>query len=185
MVCSDDSLLELLPMPGWLLRRDGVIEKTNALASSLARRMPGVLSVTGRLRRIGSLEIKPELIERLEPGASLRHTVALAGDKVEFLRATVHFMASGAGTISVLAILLMHTSDAEDDETWFALLAARFGLTRTETSVFALLTANADVRDIAQAHAIGAATVRTHLRALRDKTGRRSQVELVRLGLGR
>ena len=51
--------------------------------------------------------------------------------------------------------------------------------------VLALLVEGKAVAAIAEALGIGKVTVQTHLRSLGEKTGRRSQVDLVRLGLGR
>lgn len=185
MVLHDEGTLNALPMPGWLLRPDCLIEWANPSASKLARNTPGDVSAVGFVRRIGSLELSPTLMDSVEREGHRRQVVALTIDRRDPVRATAHLTRCSVPTGSVLLVLVSDTSDPQDDEAWIALLARRFELTRTEASMLSFLTAGADAHDLAQAHGVAIVTVRTHLRSLREKTGRRSQLDLLRLGLGR
>lgn len=57
--------------------------------------------------------------------------------------------------------------------------AKKFGLTKRELEVLALLIDGARSRDIAQKLAIGEATAIFHVRGLKEKTGSRTRLELI------
>jgi DNA-binding CsgD family transcriptional regulator len=61
------------------------------------------------------------------------------------------------------------------------MLQRLFGLTAAEATVMAEIAAGARPAEIAEASGRSLETVRTHLKALYDKTGAKSQADLVRL----
>jgi DNA-binding CsgD family transcriptional regulator len=62
-----------------------------------------------------------------------------------------------------------------------ATLAGLFGLTPAEAALAAAIAAGRGAQDHARRRGIGKETLRSHLAAVRRKTGCRSQVELVAL----
>lgn len=61
----------------------------------------------------------------------------------------------------------------------FDRLRVQYRLTSAELEVFALLLQGCSVKQIATLRGVGVATVRSQINALFDKTGRRSQRELI------
>jgi DNA-binding CsgD family transcriptional regulator len=96
-----------------------------------------------------------------------------------FLMMILRTMASGNGQPEVLVV----TTEQLWPETVSSLLARVFALTRAEIEVVRLLTAGETVASIARATKRCAGTVRCQLHAILEKTGTRSQAEIVRLAM--
>ncbi len=184
--------LELLPHPCVVLQADRTIDHANGAARRAFGRWLHTASL--KLRSVGDAD--EALLERMlrgaELGLGLRSMVGLE-DSAErgLVRATLHAVPvrdSGWALSwpTAAALLLLHCDDDDGERRWIeGHLARRYRLTPTECRVLVLLAAGHEVPSIASRLEVGLETVRTHLRSLREKTGRRSQSHLLRLAMGR
>jgi DNA-binding CsgD family transcriptional regulator len=103
-------------------------------------------------------------------GVSLRwpgHPVALRG--------TLHRLPGDEGGVALLLALSLPSGAGQDLATY----AQAFQLTPAEQRVLSLLVAGADTAGAAVILGVSTSTVRSHLRALRRKTGQHSTVALL------
>lgn len=182
-VASD--VLQLLPMPAWLLREDGTVLCMNAPADSLHRSGSRALLLGHRLHRVWDLPAE-RLLAALKDallgiGAELplslgAHHATLrvlpVGQSHELLCAWPH----------ARALVLLETVPVRE-ASHLERLAAEHGLTPREREVLGRLAAGKSVTAIAEELEISRATVRTYLQGLFEKTGCRRQAALVRLVL--
>lgn len=184
-----------LPHPCWVLRADQRVDFANKAADAATRSGDGVATTGDRLVRIGDLDEGGlrSAIEGARLGQGHHGLVAYQARRGATLgRATVHVLPIHASPFyaatwpHAVALLLLELPPAPDDSVWIGThLAPHYHLTPSECRVLELLVAGRSVPSIADALGVSTVTVKTHLRGLRDKTGRRTQADLVRLGLGR
>lgn len=79
---------------------------------------------------------------------------------------------------------LVQTAELAWPRGFDAVLRHHFQLTAAEVAVLRSIILGSSVKDIAERHERSEGTVRTHIHALLQKTGTRSQIELVRMALG-
>jgi DNA-binding CsgD family transcriptional regulator len=185
-----ESALATLPQPTWLLRADCTIDYSNPAAEALTQRRGVVRVRAGRLMSVG-------VPGDADLGSAARE-VATSGIGCD--RAVLFDEAGRAGVLRLAplthespfriawpdaAVLLQLETAARGDATQLVkLIARRFKLTASERDVLERLAGGDDVYAIARQRACSTVTVRTHLRALFDKTGLRRQADLVRLAHG-
>ncbi|HMN83570.1 MAG TPA: helix-turn-helix transcriptional regulator [Burkholderiaceae bacterium] len=138
--------------------------------------------------RIGSLglaELKA-LIRVAKSGGS-GMAIAAAADKQMVLRATGVAESTPVGHAwpQAAALLTVEAACEGDQHEWLRHLARRYRLTPMEQVVLRRIGMGETVDAIAVELGVLPSTVRTHLNALFDKTGRRRQSQLLRLALGR
>lgn len=181
-----EAALDSLPQPSWLLRPDGALEHANRAAHAL-NRTPGTWRLRGRgLVGLGDLA-QPALLAALHQARSTRASVELGACLPDGRRGVLRvaplypdspFLISWP-RVGALAMLEPHTATPRPE--WLVALGRRYGLTGAEQDILVRLAGGETVRSIAAARRCSTVTVRTHLRALFDKTGARRQAELVRL----
>lgn len=117
---------------------------------------------------------------RAPPAAdpSRRLTVRLMTPEGEPAPADLAMMPARAGQAPALLLRSFEMTLSPEAR---AVLTARFRLTEAETEVMQNLLGGRDAADIARARRTSVATVRTQIRSIREKTGARSQLDLVRL----
>lgn len=184
----DAALLDELPQCLWLLRADGGV----VLANRAARALPAARVAQGLLLRLGTLE-RDSLLQRI--GHALAGRGAAQRQRFEF----GYPVRSGWWQVSALApgsmlrarfpqARVLATADTAGqpahDRPPLQRLQQRYALTAAEAAVLDLLGQGLPVSDIAVARGVSPVTVRSHLRALFDKTGLRRQAALVRLVAG-
>lgn len=188
--------LAALSHPCLVIADDRRIEYANAGAIAAAGR-EGWLGVRlGRLHRLGDADadvIEKRLFDAAH-GRGGRLAVAFRGgtESLDPVRAVCHVVPMRDSGLArswprgIALLVISVTPTDEEDRDWIhGPLARQYRLTTTECRVLTLLTRGDEVPTIAARMRIAPLTVRVHLRSLREKTGRRSQVQLVRLGLGR
>ena len=187
--------LHQLPHPCWILRSDHRIDFANAAAEATMGTGAWLGVSSGRLVRVGDLAeaALQSAMRTATQGSSHHGLVAYQRDSSASLsRAVIRILPIKASPLyaatwpHAVAMLLLELPPTPDDHAWIRQhLAPHYRLTPNECRVLELLVAGRSVPLIADALAVTGVTVRTHLRGLREKTGRRSQADLVRLGLGR
>lgn len=187
--------LDQLPHPCWVLRSDHHVDFANREAESALGTSAWLRVLGGRLVRVGDWD--KEALRSAIHGALLgksHHGLVgyRSGPTAPLERATLRVLPIHASPLyaatwpQAVALLLLELPTLPDDGVWIqAHLAPQYRLTPNECRVLELLVAGHSVPQIAGALGVSDVTVRTHLRALREKTGRRTQADLVRLGLGR
>lgn len=190
-----ESGLELLPQPCFALRKDGTIDFMNDAAAVATRSGIDVSIVAGRLVGIGALQSDrwSATLRRVATGLAVRQVFAVDhGSPARLVRAVASALPLRHAATHALAwphasvLLILELPDVRDDQAWIEQqLAVRYRLTPTEAAVLDLLTQGHEPRGIADQLRVTELTARTHLRSLREKTGRHSLASLVRLGLGR
>jgi DNA-binding CsgD family transcriptional regulator len=83
----------------------------------------------------------------------------------------------------LLTLVLPEVEHPAAVQSWLNALGRHHGLTGAEVRVLGLLAGGQDAAAMASSLGVSLATIRTHIRALFDKTGVRRQAELVRLAL--
>lgn len=189
-----ESHLDHWPLPCWVVRADGWIEFANQAALAQLRTAPWVRVATGRLSRIGTLATASltALVQQASSGVGAQTTLAYPVAAGQHLaRASLRAVPiKGAPLFATMwpqaAALIVLELERHDDRDWIrSHLAPHYKLTDMECRVLEHLAGGQEPGAIGERLGISVVTVRTHLRALREKTDRRSQVELVRLALGR
>lgn len=187
------SALNALPMPAFIMRADGHIVFANSGAEELLRASALIKQANGFLveaGHLGATELQGlfaqamigkgriDLIAR--DGSNIRRVTLLATSIRE-----VPFYAQAWPRACALLTVLDSTRAPEDEEQWLLSLAGHFRLTAMERLVLRRIGSGSSVEEIAHERGVIPATIRTHLTALFDKTGRRRQSDLVRLVHGR
>jgi DNA-binding CsgD family transcriptional regulator len=184
------AVLESVPWPVWVCRRDGWIDYANAAGRSAewplvadAGRLVGRCNAdSGALR-----QALQRVAEQGEPCTLALHSEGgeLVSVRLVGLGQSAAF--AGAWPESV-ALLTPQAAGLQARESGIGAvlqrLAERFSLTRRETIVLGDLAQGLTVAEIAERRHVEPVTVRTHLRSLFDKTEHRRQAELVRLVVG-
>lgn len=181
--------LDAVPVPVLILGAGVQVDFSNAAARSLLLRSGSWIQQTDDVvRRIGRLdgsELKTRIRETQASGSSV--AVTTADEKRIILRfscvtGSAPFVKTWPDAAALLTIDAPQKPD--DDREWLHHVSQRFRLTQAERTVLERIGSGATVDEIAFEQGVLASTVRTHLAALFDKTGRRRQSELVRLVLG-
>ncbi|WP_428423114.1 helix-turn-helix transcriptional regulator [Methylibium sp.] len=184
-----EGALDALPQPTWVLREELTIEHANRCARELMVSAPWLRAGARRLMRIGDLDSGTlhQAVRAADAGGGRLLVAALpmAGR----LRRAVLRIAPLAGAAPYAtawplahALLTIELPPPDDVTTlWQARLAKHYGLTPAETRVLERLCTGLSPRDVADEMRVTYATVRTHLRALFDKTGCHKQSDLMRL----
>lgn len=115
------------------------------------------------------------VIPRSDGGASLYATVSKIDDSVSPSRFPLSEL--------VYAVVFLN-DPSETYETHSEMLQRLFGLTRTEAGIMAAYADGSSAPTIAQMVGRSLETVRSHLKSIRNKTGVRTQAEIVRLVAG-
>lgn len=183
------AVLDAVSVPILVLGPEAQIEFSNAAGYTLLARSGTWLdSEREALVRIGSLglaELKA-LIGAARTGGS-GMAIAAAADRQMVLRATGVAESTPVGHVwpQAAALLTVEAAHEGDQHEWLRHLARRYRLTPMEGVVLRRIGMGETVDAIAVELGVLPSTVRTHLNALFDKTGRRRQSELLRLALGR
>ncbi len=180
-------------LPCWIVRADLGVDFANPAACHAAGAAPW-LRVNDRLQAIGDAgdeRLRALVAEANRGQARAAVFAAQRGPGVGLLRGHLHVAPVRITPLyaqawpRAAALLTIGVPEHDDGDWIHHHVAPRYGLTPAECKVFVALMAGAAPAAIASALGVHLHTVRTHLRALRDKTDRRSQLALVRLGLGR
>lgn len=184
-------------MPGAALLLDGQgrIVHTNPAAESLLRRNDGLeIAVDGGLRLAAAVSTETHTLSR-----AIQTAVSVAAGADQRLAAPLRLTRpSGQAPLIVLlaplpppafalwqimggARVLVMIADPEAPPRHIGALRAAFGLTVAEARVAALAGSGLSAPQVAVKLGVSLATVKTHLSRCFDKTGVRSQAELVRL----
>jgi len=83
----------------------------------------------------------------------------------------------------LLTLVLPDADTPTAIQSWLSALGRHHRLTGAEVRVLGLLAGGQDAAAMASSLGVSVATIRSHIRALFDKTGVRRQAELVRLAL--
>lgn len=189
-----ESALDQLPMPAWIVRADHRIEFANGAALLAGRDCRWIKIEGGRLVRFGALaeELLRDALSRCAQGVGHAREFAYPRAPDQIGRGTVRLVPIQESPLYAVtwphasALILLDTPDPEVDRDYITgHLGPHFSLTPAECRVLSLLASGLEPKEIAKALSISPATASVHLRALREKTGRRTQVGLVRLVLGR
>lgn len=189
LVVSD--LLDDLPQPIWLLEVDGRVVHSNAPAERLMRTTSNIHIEMGRLKKIGRLSestIRADIHSARVQSTSSRSTTL----EIDRLTRSATLQFSTVNEASRLRanwpagriILVVSIESPDLMRLELHRLRQEYHLTPSEQAVLEMLVAGNSVVQIAQLRRASTCTIRTHLRALFDKTGQRRQVDLVRLVTG-
>ena len=178
-------VLDAMTQPVFVLRADGQIDFANKAAQRAMTRLPGIVTSCGRLLRVGEVT-STDLTGPRPPGfapialdGSLRRAqlfVTAAGDAPMLASAWPH-------AHCLLTLVLPDADTPTGIQAWLKALGRHHGLTGAEVRVLGLLAGGQDAAAMAASLGVSMATIRSHIRALFDKTGVRRQAELVRLAL--
>ena len=179
------STLDALAQPTFVLRSDGEIDFSNAAAQRAMTRHSAIVTGCGRLLRVGEIATT----DLMGPRPPTFAPITLEG---RLRRAQLFVTAAGDAPVLASAWPRAHcllTLVLPEDETpaatqaWLNALGRHHGLTGAEVRVLGLLAGGQDAAAMATSLRVSVATLRSHIRALFDKTGVRRQAELVRLAL--
>jgi DNA-binding CsgD family transcriptional regulator/PAS domain-containing protein len=187
--------LGVVHLPCFVLRSDGQVEYMNHAAERLLQAGHARVADGRRLVGLGSLHagVLELMLSRSARGVVARSMAALftapshlSGRAIVWAQPIRQAATYALQWPLASTLFMVEMAEPSDDQAWIAgQVAPHFQLTPAETRVLQILTSGHDVAEIAAALGISVLTVRAHLRSLREKTGRSSQVALVRLGLGR
>lgn len=150
---------------------DGTLLYANRAAQRELAAARVLTASQGTLRCVGSAAA--EFQSALVDAASRRRTRLLRlGEPGDRLMVAV--MPVAADQIGDQTALVMIGRRAPCSPLGLEMLARRHGLTLTETRVLHALLGNSTPRDIAAAHGVGMATIRTQIQSIRGKMGARS-----------
>ena len=178
--------LDAVPHPALVLRADAHIEHVNATARDVMARHTGIVTGFGRLLRIGDVTAA-ELAASPAPGFA---AIAVGGRLrrvpvfVTTLADTAPYASAWPQARHLVTLVWPEPDPSPSTPAWLQSLRRHHGLTFAEARVLGLLATGQDAGTMAGTLGVSLATVRSHLRALFDKTGCRRQAELVRLVLG-
>jgi len=191
-----EAMLDALAQPAWIVQRDRTIEHANAHASPKA--ITGAAphrwlkARQGRLESLGDLGV-PELDHALANaslGGGRSWITSIFVDGV-LKRAVLRVAdlnehpAFSAFWPRAHALLVLEMPPSDDlQAAWMNKVIVHYRLSPAEGRVLARLAAGLVPKEVASELQLSMATVRTHIRALFDKTGCRRQSELMRLVAG-
>lgn len=186
-----EAMLDVVPNPVILLSAGGHIEFLNAAARDLAVRSLLSIDRHGHLQGIGDLDsgsLKSLVRTVLRRGSGCE-AAAFDADKrhrflVRFVALTRATHVLAAWPRAALLLSINHVTPGEQVR-WLGAIANHYRLTATERLVLDHIAGGRTVEEITAQMGIAEGTVRTHLAALREKTGRRRVTELMALALGR
>lgn len=163
-----------------VVNRAGVVVAANATARQTLALLPG--NMLGVMPVVADdLAVLADLIEGLQ--ADSRVDVRLlrlrkVNENAPMLIRVVEAIGGDPDLVGLVTTVLSWPQRLS------AQLLATFDLTPAEADVLKAVTLGASVKEIADRTGRAEPTIRTHIRALLDKTGTRSQLELIRLALG-
>lgn len=185
-----EGALDALPQPTWVLRDDLTIDHANRPARALMSSSAAWLRVGARrLAAVGDLDSRAlqQALRAADTGGA-RPWVAAIPFAGRLRRAVLHVAPlAGAAPYATAwphahALLTLELPPDDDiANAWLGRLARHYHLTPAETRVLERLGAGLSPREITEEMRVSYATVRTHLRALYDKTGCHRQADLMRL----
>lgn len=177
--------LDAMAHPAFVLRADAQIDFSNAAAQRAMANHPGIVTACGRLLRVGEVHAT----ELTGPRPPRFAPIAVEG-RLRRAQLFVAPIADSAACASawplahcLLTLVLPEAEHPAAVQSWLNALGRHHGLTGAEVRVLGLLAGGQDAAAMAASLGVSLATVRTHIRALFDKTGVRRQAELVRLAL--
>lgn len=181
---------ERLPRPTLVLAADGAIARANAAARVATSEAHCLYIANGRVVAFAGAasERFDEARRRALAGRAVHVVVTMSADHgarmwhVELAPLpAAAALDAGAGETQTLLIVTLHAPVRP--ERGIVALARLFGLTRAEMRVLAHLAVDRTPAEIGRALGVSITTIRSHLKALFQKTGARRQPELVRLAL--
>lgn len=184
-----EDVLEQVPLAVFMLGADGRVLRCNAaaeqlLAAGLLKRTPAGLAATGADAAGFQTLIKAAVTGIPVGGSIKRHQ----GDGVLRNRAghaeltvAMHPLAPSQGSMGEAALLFVQPVAAPAHGGLKALLRRAFNLTEAESALCVAFHLTADPAQAALACGISAATVKTRLQSVYDKTGEHGQAPLMRL----
>lgn len=192
-----EAMLDALAQPAWIVQRDRTIEHANVharpAATARAGPRPWLKTRRGRLESLGDLDA-PALDHALahasaSGGRSWITSMTVDGAlqravlRVADLKAHPGFNAFWPKAHALLVLELPPPDNLH--AAWMNKVIAHYRLSPAEGRVLLRLGAGLAPREVADELQLSLATVRSHLRALFEKTGCRRQSELMRLVAGR
>jgi DNA-binding CsgD family transcriptional regulator len=171
-----EAALDLLPVAAIVLDEAGLFLTSNSKAKALfgGPAIPATVVDAARRSAAAGDELKPEVVMKRDPkGSSLRVVRAALGDEPDAADAR-----NGRPTI----LFLLPTDGVVEVAT--APIVARYGLSRSEAKVVALVAQGLTNREIGDRLGVSPETVHTHLKRTFDKTGTGSRAALVALAFG-
>jgi DNA-binding CsgD family transcriptional regulator/PAS domain-containing protein len=186
---SSFDALESLDIGVLVVDRSRRIVHANALAEDIVRTSPEIGMLNGRLvardhtldRRLATL-VRDNLATA--GGNPVRPATALSVPRDRHMPLTLAITplrSIGSRLTGQPPLALVFLRDPERSTILSDQLCDLFGLTRTEAAVAADLTHGRSLAQIAEAHGVGLATVRSHLKKILAKTGTSRQAEVVAL----
>ena len=177
--------LDAMAHVAFVLRADGQIDFSNAAAQRAMTRHPAIVTGCGRLLRVGEVP-SADLTGPRPPGFA---AISLDG-RLRRAQLFVTPIAEAAIVAStwpqahcLLTVALPAADNPAAEQAWLNALGRHHGLTGAEVRVLGLLAGGQDAAAMSTSLNVSVATIRSHIRALFDKTGVRRQAELVRLAL--
>jgi DNA-binding CsgD family transcriptional regulator len=171
--------------------RFGRLEYRNGAAQALLAEADGVVLRRGRLAtadRTAAEALRAAIFETVAParsGGAERQVVIPRAGRHALLASVAALPADDAptafGAPMQAVVFLLDPERPHEGDT--EVLQRLFGLTAAEAAVMKEIAAGARPAEIAEASARSLETVRTHLKAVYDKTGTKSQADLVRLAV--
>jgi DNA-binding CsgD family transcriptional regulator len=171
-----ESALDLLPVAAIVLDEAGLFLTSNARAKALfgGPAIPATVLEAARRSASAGDERKLQVLMKREPkGSSLRIVPAAIGNEVggpdeRAGRPAIFFLVPTDGVVEVPT----------------ASLVARYGLSRSEARVVALIAQGLTNREVADRLGVSPETVHTYLKRTFEKTGINSRLALVALAFG-
>lgn len=182
-----EAVLDAMPLAVWVVRDDLLIDFANRAARRAMSHLDWVRAAGRTLIALGSLDGAQlrQAVHESSLGGRRRWVASHAsGGRLHGAVLRVAPLAEAPASLGAwphARCLLCIELEPEPLPQWLGLLAGHYGTTPAETRVLNLLAQGHDAREIAARCGISYTTVRTHLRALFEKTGCRRQAELVRL----
>lgn len=171
-----ESALDLLPVAAIVLDESGHFLTSNAKAKALfgGPAIPAVVLEAAHRSTTAGDERKPQVVMKREPkGSSLRIVPAAIGGEPG---------AKEGSAIRPAILFLVPTDGVVEVPT--APLIARYGLSRSEARVVALVAQGLTNKEIADRLDVSPETIHTHLKRTFEKTGISSRSALVALAFG-
>lgn len=184
-----EGTLDALPQPTWVLRDDLTIDHANRAARDLMSTSAWLRTGAHRLIGVGDLD-SPALYQAVRAAGigGGRQWVAAIPIAGRLRRAVLHIapivgVAPYATAWPHARALLTLELPPPDNvaNLWLERLAKHYCLTPAEVRVLERLSTGLTPREAADEMRVSYTTVRTHLRALFDKTGCHRQADLMRL----
>jgi DNA-binding CsgD family transcriptional regulator len=184
-----ESAIDGLPQLVWVLRQSGQIDFANRAAVQAMANADWLVIRNEHLHRIGDLDegaIHLALCSARHGGG--RNWIAAIEFEGRLRRAMLHVVPLETASAyawrwphATALLMLQLPASTRWDAQWHQRLAEKYQLTPAELRVLCLLGDGLPPKAIAAQQGVSAETVRSHLRALYEKTGCRRQSALMRL----